>query len=145
MKKVILYTQDHSKVFPLDVEVTGNFKNYDALSGAVVKIVKQIDADIIIAATKSGTTAEAISAQRPEIPIISVTSNPRVAGQLALAYANSAFVRDYDDNYAIDVAQDLKLNGYLKTPEDKEYLTAIVVSGLRDEEGGTNQIQIRKI
>ena len=54
-------------------------------------------------------------------------------------------MRDYDDNYAIDVAQDLKLNGYLKTPEDKEYLTAIVVSGLRDEEGGTNQIQIRKI
>jgi pyruvate kinase len=145
MKKVILYTQDHSRILPLDKETTGNYKNYDAISRAVVSLAEQIDADLIVAATKSGATAEAIAAQRPNIPMISVTSNPRVAGQLALAYANSAFVRPYDENYFIDEVQDLKASGYLKVPEGKDYLTAVVVSGLRDEEGGTNQIQIRRI
>ena len=111
----------------------------------MVKLAEQIEADLIVATTKTGATAEAIAAQRPNIPMVSVTSNPRVAGQLALTYANSAFVREYGDDYAFDVVQDLKNNGYLKTPEGKDYLTAIVVSGLRDAEGGTNQIQIRKI
>ncbi len=145
MKKVILYTQDHSKILPLDKETTGNYKNYDAISRAVVSLAEQIDADLIVAATKTGATAEAIAAQRPNIPMVSVTSNPRVAGQLALTYANSAFVRPYDENYFIDEVQDLKLKGYLKVPEGKEYLTAVIVSGLRDEQGGTNQIQIRRI
>ena len=145
MKKVILYTQEHSRILPLDKETTGNYKNYDAISRAVVSLAEQINADLIVAATKSGATAEAIASQRPNIPMISVTSNPRVAGQLALAYANSAFVRPYDENYFIDEVQDLKASGYLKVPEGKEYLTAVVVSGLRDEEGGTNQIQIRRI
>ena len=145
MKKVILYTQAHSKILPLDKETTGNYKNYDAISRAVVKLAEQIDADLIVAATKSGATAEAIAAQRPNMPMISVTSDPRVAGQLALAYANSAIVREYDENYAFDAAQDLKVKGYLKVPEGKDYLTVVLVSGLRDEYGGTNQIQIRRI
>lgn len=145
MKKVILYTQDHSKILPLDKETTGNYKNYDAISRAVVSLAEQIKADIIVAATKSGATAAAIAAQRPNIPMVSVTSNPRVAGQLALYYANSAFVRPYDDNYAFDEVQDLKNQGYLKVPEGQDYLTAVIVSGLRDAEGGTNQIQIRRI
>ena len=54
-------------------------------------------------------------------------------------------MRPYDDNYAVDLAQDLKASGYLITPEGKDYLTAVLVSGLRDEEGGTNRIEIRKI
>ncbi|MCR5572798.1 MAG: pyruvate kinase [Candidatus Saccharibacteria bacterium] len=145
MKKVILYTQDNSKILPIDKDTTGNYKNYDAISRAVVRLAEQIDADLIAIATKSGATAEAIAAQRPNIPMVSITSNKRVAGQLALTYANSAYVREYDDNYVIDTVQELKTNGYLKLPEGKEELTVVVVSGLRDEEGGTNQIQIRKI
>lgn len=145
MKKVILYTQDNSKILPIDKDTTGNYKNYDAISRAVVRLAEQIDADLIAIATKSGATAEAIAAQRPNIPMVSITSNRRVAGQLALTYATSAYVREYDENYALDAIQDLKASGYLKVPEGKEDLTVVVVSGLRDEEGGTNQIQIRKI
>ena len=145
MKKVILYTQDNSRILPIEKETTGNYKNYDAISRAVVRLAEQIDADLIVTATKSGATAEAIAAQRPNIPMVSITSNPRVAGQLALTYANSAYVREFSDNYAVDAAQELKASGYLKVPEGKDSLTVVVVSGLRDEEGGTNQIQIRKI
>ena len=101
---------------------------------------------MIAVATKSGATAEAIAAQRPNMPMISITSDRRVAGQLALTYANSAYVREYDDNYVIDAVQDLKSSGYLKTDDgDQKELTVVVVSGLADEQGGTNQIQIRKI
>ena len=145
MKEVILETQDNSKILPIDKDTTGNYKNYDAISRAVVRLAEQIDADLIAIATKSGATAEAIAAQRPNIPMISITSNRRVAGQLALTYANSAYVREYDDNYVVDTIQELKANGYLKLPEGKKELNVVVVSGLRDEEGGTNQIQIRKI
>ena len=145
MKKVILYTQDHSKILPIEKDAIGNYKNYDAISRAVVRLAEQIDADLIVTATKSGATAEAIAAQRPNMPIVSITGNPRVAGQLALTYANSAYVREYDENYAIDAALELKKNGYLQVPDGKDYLTVVVVSGLRDEQGGTNQIAIRKI
>lgn len=145
MKRVILYTQSHSRILPICADPMGEYKNYDAISAAAVQLAEAIDADIIIAATKSGATAEAIAAQRPKTPMISVTSNPRVAGQLALSYANVTFVRPYEDNYAVDLAQDLKANGYLRLPEGKKELVAVLVSGLRDEEGGTNTIQIRKI
>ena len=145
MKKVILYTQDNSRILPIDKDTIGNYKNYDAISRAVVRLAEQIGADLIAVATKSGATAEAIAAQRPNMPMVSITSNKRVAGQLALTYANSAYVREYDDNYVIDTIQDLKNSGYLKLDDDKKELTVVVVSGLVDEEGGTNQIQIRKI
>ena len=145
MKKVILYTQANTRIMSLDALPTGSFKNYDAISFAAVKLAEEINADLIAVATKSGATARAIAAQRPNMPIVSVTSDPRVAGQLALTYANSAFVREYDENYAFDAVQDLKADGYLKLPEGRDTLKVVLVSGLRDEEGGTNSIQIRKI
>ena len=145
MKKVILYTQDHTRIVALDSLPTGSFKNYDAIAYSAVKIAEEIKADLIAVATKTGATAQAIAAQRPNMPIVSVTSNPRVAGQLALIYANTAYVREYDENYAFEVVQDLKADGYLKLPEGKENLKVVLVSGLRDVEGGTDSIQIRSI
>lgn len=145
MKKIILYTQDNCGIAPLESEPVGNYKNYDALAAAAVKIANDIDADVIAVATRSGETANAIAAQRPNMPIMSITSDKRVAGQLALRFANAAFVREFDENYAFDAVQDLKGTGYLKLPEGKTDLTVVLVSGFKDEEGGTNSIQIRKV
>ena len=145
MKKIILYTQDHSGIAPLESEPVGNFKNYDALASAAVRIADDIDADVIAVATRTGETANAIAAQRPNMPIMSITSDKRVAGQLALRFANAAFVREFDENYAFDAVQDLKNAGYLKLPEGKNELTVVLVTGFKDEEGGTNSIQIRKV
>jgi pyruvate kinase len=145
MKKIILYTQDHSDICPLEAEPVGNYKNYDVLAAAAVKMANDLDADVIAVATRSGETANAIAAQRPNMPIVSVTSDKRVAGQLALRFANTAYVREFDENYAFDAVQDLKTSGYLKLPEGKTELTVVLVSGFRDVEGGTNSIQIRKV
>ena len=145
MKKVILYTQANSKISAIESEPVGEYHNYDAIARAAVQMAEQIGADLIVTATKSGATAAAIAAQRPNIPTLSVTSDPRVAGQLALTYSNVSFVRPYDENYAFDLAQELKDRGYLRVPEGKDSLLVVLVSGLRDEQGGTNSIEIRHI
>lgn len=145
MKKVILYTQNHSHVSPISHEVTGEFKNYDAIAGGVVQLAEKIGADLIVCQTASGATAQAIAAQRPKLPIITVTSNPRVAGQLALCYANSAFVRPYTENYGIDLAQELKESGYIQVEEGKKDIFAVVMSGHKEITGGTDTIKLVRI
>ena len=143
MKNVILYTQNHYRVDPLTVDTDRD--SYDAIANAAVRIADEIDADVIIAATMSGATAEAIAAQRPTMPIVAVTNNDRVAHQLSVRYGVTAYVREVSDSYAFDTAQELKIKGYLKPAEGKDKLKVIVVSGLRSEEGATNSIQIREI
>ena len=146
MKKVILYTQNHSRVAAIDKDPTGDYQNYDAISKVAVELANQVDADLIVAATKTGATAALIAAQRPNIPIITVTTSARVAQQLALTYSNSAFVRPYTNTYALDLVNELKNSGYLSVPENKKDLTIILLSGVaRDEAGGTDSIKIHVI
>lgn len=146
MKKVILYTQSNSRILPIEKDSVGEYKNYNAISKAAVRLAEQINADLIVTATKTGSTAASIAAQRPNMPIVSVTSNPRVAGQLALTYSNSSFVREYSDTYELDLARELKANGYLRLPEGKDELTVVFVSGLTcDVAGGTDTLRIIKI
>ena len=145
MKKVILYTQNHSHVSPINNEVTGEFQNYDAIAAGVCQLAEKIQADVIICQTASGATAEAIAAERPSLPIVTVTSNPRVAGQLALCYANSAFVRPYSENYGYDLAVELKNNGYLQIGEGKTDILAVIISGHKDLAGGTDTIKIIRV
>lgn len=145
MKKVILYTQNNSYVTSLTQDPIGPYHNYDAISAAAVKLAEKIAADIIVCQTASGATAKAIAAQRPNLPIISITSTPRVAGQLALTYANSAFVRPYSETYGMDLILELKKSGYLKPSAASGNLLAVIVSGNKDIMGGTDTIQVRHI
>ncbi len=145
MKKVILYTQNNSTIIPCNQEIDEESRDYNAIASSAVELAEKIEADLIVCATATGATASAISTQRPDLPIISVTSNPRVAGQLALTYANVAFVRPYSENYATDLVKELKDDGYLKPREGSEDLLVVIVSGIKDKIGGTNTIQIKKI
>lgn len=144
MKKVILYTQNHSKVARMTVEPEGEKALYDGISYAVARLAEKIEADVIVCQTASGTTATTMAAQRPNVPIVSVTPDPRVANQLALTYANSAFVRKYDENFGKELALELKDSGYLLTKEGKKDLLAVIVSGDKNKYG-TDTIKIRHI
>jgi len=144
MKKVILYTQNHSKVASMTAQPEGEKAMYDGISDAVARLAEKIDADVIVCQTASGTTALTMAAQRPNVPIISVTPNPRVANQLALTYANSAFVRKYDEHFGRDLALELKDSGYLQTKPGKKDLLAVIVSGDKNK-FGTDTIKIRHI
>ncbi|MBR3386556.1 pyruvate kinase [Candidatus Saccharibacteria bacterium] len=142
MKKVILYTQNHSRLMPL-IRVDGKEIN-DAISNAAARLAEKIEADVIICQTASGATAFKMAAERPNLPIISVTPNARVANQLALLYANSAFVRPYTEDFGFELAKELKKSGYLQTKEGQKDLLAVIVSGDRDK-AGTDTIKIRRI
>ncbi|MBR6505573.1 pyruvate kinase [Candidatus Saccharibacteria bacterium] len=143
MKKVILYTQNNSQITPINKPIE-HATIYDAISNSAARLAEDIDADVIICQTASGATAYAIAAARPNLPIVSVTSNPRVANQLALIYANSAFVRPYSPEFGYDLAVELKESGYLKTKEGVKDLIAVIVSGDNDK-SGTDTIRVRNI
>ena len=141
MKKVILFTQNHSRVAPI---VRNIDEKNAAISAAAARLAEDISADVIVCQTASGVTAMTMAGERPNIPIVSVTANPRVANQLALIYANSAFVRSYTDDFGYNLADELKKSGYLQTKEGKKDLMAVIVSGDKDRYG-TDTIKIRKI
>lgn len=145
MKKVILYTQNHLSISNISQDPTSENNNYDAIASTVTDLADKIDADLIVCQTASGATSRIISAQRPEVPVLSVTSDARVANQLALIYGNTAFVRPYSVTYGIDLVKELKETGYLKLPEGKDELLAIIVSGNKDRIAGTDTIRIRHI
>lgn len=145
MKKVILYTQNNSQIVPIDQDPTNKFKSYSAISNSAARLAEKIDADVIICQTASGATALAIAAERPNVPIITVTHNPRVANQLALTYANSAFVREYNDDYGQELGTELKTTGYLRTKDGAKDLLAVIVSGEKDKIGGTDTIKVRHL
>ena len=145
MKKVILYTQNHSRVAPIGQSPVGEKSEiYDAISGAAARLAEGIDADVIVCQTASGVTATTMAAQRPNVPIVTVTPNARVANQLALIYANSAFVRPYGDDFGYKLAAELKGTEYLHPTEGQKDLLTVIVSGDK-EKVGTDTIMVRRV
>jgi pyruvate kinase len=140
MKRVILYTQENAAVRPLETPKTIEAHS-SAISAAAVVLADQLDADAIVAETKSGVTAEHITAHRPMRPIISVTSEPRVAQQLCLLYANKSFLRPDGDKAGLELAKELALTGFLKKDA-----TVVLVSGIQPGlKGGTDTIRVRRL
>jgi pyruvate kinase len=143
MKKVILYTQEHSQVRPLRDVVQETNSQQDAISAAAVNLAEQLNVDAIVAETKSGATAANIAAHRPNLPIISVTSETQAAQQLALSYANKSFVRPDGERAGLELAKELKANGFFG---DKPVVTVAIVSGRQPGlAGATDTIRVRMI
>lgn len=107
MKRVILYTQVNSMVkaqFP-------DFKEHtrqSAISAAIIDLANSIKAKAIVAETKSGATALQIAARRPDVPLIAITSDEKVAHQLAVVYGTKSYTRP-DDKHAL-----VKLTNWLR-------------------------------
>ena len=140
MKKVILYTQDNAPVSPIQDRVASLKKQRDAISAAAVSLAGQLKVPAIIAETKSGATAANIASFRPNLPIISVTSEPRAAQQLALGYANRSYVRPDSAEAGFDLASELKAQGYFGNGP----IPVIIVSGQQPGIiGTTDTIKVR--
>ena len=141
MKRVILYTQDHAAVAPLVDILKGKKTARDAISAAAVSLADQVGATAIIAETKSGATAANIATHRPHLPIVSVTSESRSAQQLALSYANKSFIRPDGEKAGLDLAKELKENGFFG---QEGPVTVVIVSGRQPGiTGGTDTIRVR--
>ena len=141
MKKVILYTQDHAAVAPIHDEILSKNAQRDAISTAAVSLAEQLKVDAIVAETKSGATAFNIAGHRPNLPIISVTSEPRAAQQLSLSYANRSFIRPDGERAGLNIAKELKADGFFG---DKQTAMVTIVSGKQPGLiGGTDTIRVR--
>lgn len=146
MSNIIRYTQANTRIpTPEHDVVPHDHETYDAISSGAARLAEKIHANYLVCQTSSGATAAAVAAQRPNLPILSVTDNPRVAGQLALTYATTSFVRPITDTCGLDLAQDLKNEGVLTPAEGQKDLTIVVTSGTTGFPGTTDTIQIRKI
>lgn len=141
MKKVILYTQEHAPVRPVYYREAYSDRQ-DAISSAAVTLASQLGVTAIVAETKSGATATSIAAHRPSLPIISVTSDDRVAQQLTLMYANKSFVRPDGERAGLELARELKSENYFG--DGTRPTTVVVVSGKQPGLiGGTDTIRVR--
>ena len=139
MKKVILFAQDNTKVAPISDIIPKNVQ-LDAISASAVALAEQLGVDAIIAETKSGATAATIAAYRPNMPIISVTSDERVAQQLGLGYANRSYVRPDAAESGYALFKELKAEGIFGEGAAK----VIIVSGKQPGVvGTTDTIKVR--
>lgn len=143
MKKVILYTQDRVPMFSLEDPIVADAPELDAIAAAAVKLAEQLKVGVIIAKTKTGATASAVAAYRPNLPIISVTSDTRTAQQLALRYANRSYVRDDDGGVAYGLGMELKNQGYFGS--DTDVRVAIVSGRQPGVPGTTDTIRVRML
>lgn len=139
MKKVILYTQNHEPVQIIEEEKDLKVENYDAISIAAVDLAERLNAKAIIAETKSGTTAASIATHRPNLTIVSATSELRTAQQLSLCYANRSYVRSDCQDYGYSLAKELKQQGYF----GEKPATVVIVSG--DTPGVTGETSTIKV
>lgn len=138
MRRVILYTQANASLNPVDKPLASNDLQ-DAISSGVMALAHQIKAAAIIAQTRSGVTALSIASHRPEMPIITVTSTPRVASQLSLMYASHTYLRDDQEGVGANVAQWLKDQGAFKAGD-----RVVIVCGKQPGLiGGTDTIKVR--
>ena len=141
---VINYVQDHAEITPIPQDPQSGTPDYDAIAEAAAKIAAHVEADAIICQTASGRTARAMSAQRPALPIYSVTPNERVANQLSLFYGNRAYVREFSPEFGFDLAKELVENGTLTPRSGRKHVEVVIVSGDRDV-AGTDTIRLRRI
>lgn len=95
MKRVTTYTERNN---PLTVQFPGepDQSRQSSICEAVVKLALGLPATAIVAETHSGATAIQLAARRPDIPLIAVTSDPRVAQQLAIVFDIKSYVRPTD-------------------------------------------------
>ncbi len=114
MKRVILYTESHNPVtVKFSQEIAPEKNTRTAISRAILNLAKDVDAQAIVAETKSGATAHNIAALRPNIPIIALASDERVAQQLALVYGTKSYVRPADKMAATKLTNWLERNKVL--------------------------------
>lgn len=142
--KVINYVQDHVETTPISRDPQSDNQDYDAIAEAAASIAEHIEADAIICQTATGRTARAMAAQRPALPIFSVTPNGRVANQLSLVYGNRAYVREYSPEFGFELAEELVKSGVLSSRSGRDYVQVVIVSGDKDV-AGTDTIKVRKI
>lgn len=140
MKKVINYTEDNQTLrVEYQQEPIDKHSKAGSISDAILSLSESVKAVAIVAETKSGATALNIASRRPHIPIIAVTSDEKVARQLAILYGCKSFVRR-DERL-----QSTKLTSWLLKQKilSKGDFVVIAYGSRRGVVGATDTIKVR--
>ena len=140
MKRIILYTQENATVsakFTVHHEYTIN----EAIAASVIHLAAQVNAVAIVAETKTGATALNIAGWRPSVPIIVVTSELRVAQQLALMFGAKTYVRPDDKLAATKLTDWLRAESLFK----KNDIVVMASGRYPGTPGSTDTIKVRKL
>jgi pyruvate kinase len=143
MKRVVLYTEQNAPLRAVFVDENAPASvapsAQEAICHAVVSLAREIKANAIVAETRSGATALHLSTYRSRIPLIAVTSDQRVANQLALVYGCKSFVRP-DDKFAATKLTNWLQGNKVLSPKD----TIVSCSGqYPGVVGATDTIKVR--
>jgi pyruvate kinase len=140
MKRIILYTQENATV-RADFTIQHEYAVTEAIASSIIGLATQVKAVAIVAETKTGKTAMNIAAWRPKVPIIVVTSESRVAQQLALMYGAKTYVRPDDKFAATKLTEWLQSNKIFKKGD-----TVVMASGrYPGTPGSTDTIKVRTL
>ncbi len=113
MKRIILYSQENAP-FRFAIDRSSDKSRQSAISGAIIDLADRVNAKAIVAETKSGATALQIATRRPHRPVVAVTSQHRVAQQLAITYGTKSYVRPDSKQAATKLTNWLQRNKVLK-------------------------------
>lgn len=140
MKRIILYTQANN---PIQVAYSGmeldSSTRQSAISNAIIDLADNIAAKAIVAETKSGATALQLAARRPKRSVIAVTSDSRVAQQLAIVYGMKSYVRPDDKFAATEITNWLRQSNVL----DKGDMIVTASGQFPGVVGTTDTIKVR--
>jgi pyruvate kinase len=116
----------------------------DAIAMGTTAVARMLDTPLIVCMTQSGFTARKVSAFRPPVPILAVTTVPLTYRQLALVWGTVPVLVDRVPGYdaMLEVVRDLILKSGHAKPGDRIVVTAGVPWGVS---GSTNLIKVEEV
>ena len=115
-----------------------------AIAAAALQAVDRLNAPFLVTFTRSGFTARVVSAQRPPVPILAVTDQPRTCRQLALSWGVEPVLFEGDVSYRTMLrrVRQVALEGEFGRKGDPFVVTAGVPFHVT---GTTNMIRIEEL
>jgi len=122
---------------------TADTSTADGVALAAVEIAYNLDAQLIVTFTSSGSTATRVSRNRPPTPVLAITPNPRALRQMMVAWGVVPYLSDdiHDTDEMVSVAKRaIEATGLMEL-ESRYVITAGVPFGMR---GSTNLIRVER-
>jgi pyruvate kinase len=146
MDRIISHTENHKLYRSIieAIEPTPEHSTAHAVAAAAADVADAIGAAAIVSYTGSGTTSMRAARKRPQVPILSLSSNPSVARRLVLLWGTHSVpideIRTYDE--MVESAKTHALATGMAKPGER----IVIIAGIPFATiGTTNNIRVVRI
>lgn len=144
MVHIAHFSESKGMVHKLDMEIKNATEAIVASAHNILLNSKSVHIGAVIVFTETGYTAKALSALRPQLPIIAVTNSQKTAEILALSYGVIPICVKFPTG-EVDV-QKLPLEELIDQKLIKRGMNVLVTHGVRwNQPGATNMVGILKV